>query len=170
LAFCGVGFGLLNAVLSRSALPDPYRVRRPATLEVGAKHLGIVVGLVAIAPMLAGDLEVATKDAAVAATAVVLDARLELRVKVPLALDLKRLVEKTPRGQVPDVGAALARRGAGEGGEIDQVRGQLTEAIKAPVTSSFRSSFAAAAWLAAGATVAGVVVATLSRTRRPGDR
>jgi MFS family permease len=162
LGFCGVGFGLLNGVLTRSALPETGEVRRAATLEVGAKHLGIVVGLIAIAPLLAGDLEEATQEAAVAATAVVLDAPLSLRVKVPLALDLKDVVEKTPRGEVPDVREPFERRGADDDANVAAVRDGLTDAIEAAITRSFRPAFTIAAFFAAAAMVVGTL-ASLGR-------
>ena len=158
LVFCGVGFGLLNAVLSDSALPATDQLMRPATLEVGAKHVGIVVGLIAIAPMLAGDLDGATRQSALAATAVVLDAPLSLRIKVPLALDLKDQVENTPRGEVPDVREPFERRGAGDDEDVAAVRDDLDDAIESTITRSFRPSFTVAALFAAVAAVVGLLV------------
>ena len=175
LAFCGCGFGLLNSVLGRSSFPGPERplgagiqverLRRPATLEIGAKHVGIVLGLLATAPMLATDLDAATRDATLAATAIVLDAPLELRVKVPLALDLQQLVEETPRGEVPDVRAPFEERGADDKPEVAAVRDELSDAIEATITRSFRPSFVAAALFAAAAAMV-AVAATLFRPRR----
>ncbi len=163
LTFCGVGFGLLNAMLSDSALPDGDPLRRPATLEVGAKHVGIVVGLIVIAPMLAADLETATRQSALAATAVVLDAPLSLRIKVPLALDLKDLVRRTRRGEVPDVREPFQRRNAGDEETVAAAGDDLDDAIESTITRAFRPAFSAAALFAAAAGVVGVLAAIRRR-------
>jgi MFS family permease len=163
LAFCGCGFGLVNGVLGRRSLPPGDGLRRPGNLVIGAKHVGFVVGLIAIAPMLATDIAGATREATIAATATVLDAPLRLGLKVPLALELKKLVETTPRGEVPDVGAAFDRLDAGDSESVTAVRDDLTGAIEGTITRSFRASFLLAALFAAAATVVGVMVALLPR-------
>lgn len=155
LGLCGCGFGLVNTVLDRRALPDAGGMRRSGNLVIGAKHVGFVLGLVVVSPLLAGDLVTATHDATAAAAAAVLDAPLALQVKVPLALDMKNLVGSSPRGEVPDLAAPFDRR-AGSGPAVTHTRDKVTGAVEATITRAFRRSFVAAALFAAAATVVAV--------------
>jgi MFS family permease len=158
LWFCGFGFGLLNAVLHHTAVPPGATLGRTAASVVAAKHAGFVLGLLAIAPVLAGDLDSATREATRASAAIVLDAPFSIRVKVPIAIDLARLVQDTPRGEVPDVQAPFDERVARDA-DVAPVRDELTTAIEATITRSFRASFVLAALFAGGA---GIVAAAAS--------
>jgi len=163
LGLCGCGFGLLNAVLDRRSLPPGDDLRRPGNLVIGAKHVGFVVGLLVVSPALAGALSTATRTATATATAIVLDAPLELKVKVPLALDMKDLVGRARRGEIPDLRAPFDKR-AGGGTTVIKVGDEVTGAVKATITRAFRPSFVAAAIFAGIATLVGVGVAW------PGER
>jgi len=163
LGLCGCGFGLLHAVLDRRSLPPGDGLRRPGNLVIGAKHVGFVVGLLVVSPALAGALTTATRTATVTAAGIVLDAPLELKVKVPLALDMKDLVGKARRGEIPDLRAPFDKR-AGGGTAVIKVRDDVTGAVEATITRAFRPSFVAAAIFAGIATLVGVGVAL------PGDR
>jgi len=158
LGLCGCGFGLLNAVLDRRSLPADDGLRRPGNLVIGAKPVGFVVGLLVVSPALAGALTTATRTATATAAAIVLDAPLELKVKVPLALDMKDLVGKAPRGEIPDLRAPFDKR-AGGGAAVTNVRDDVTGAVEATITRAFRPSFVAAAIFAGLATLVGVGVA-----------
>jgi len=158
LGLCGCGFGLLNAVLDRRSLPDSDGLRRPGNLVIGAKHVGFVVGLLVVSPTLAGALTTATRTATATAAAIVLDAPLELKVKVPLALDMKDLVAKAPKGEIPDLRAPFDRRG-GNGAAVAKVRDEVTGGVEATITRAFRPSFVAAAVFAGIATLVGIGVA-----------
>ena len=74
------------------------------------------------------------------ATAVILDAPLPLTQKVPIALDLYREFQATPDGEIPDLAGPFDER-AGDDTEVREVRDDLLEAIQAPLTRAFRSSF-----------------------------
>jgi len=159
LGLCGCGFGLVNAVLDRGSLPAASGLGRPGTLVVGAKHVGFVLGLLVVSPALAGALTSATRTATASAAAIVLDAPLELRVKVPLALDMKDLVGKARRGEIPDLRGPFDRR-AGNGPAVTETRDAVTNAVEATITRAFRPSFVVAALFAAAATVVAVGVAS----------
>jgi MFS family permease len=158
LWFCGCGFALLNDVLHRAGPASAAPV-------VAAKHAGFVLGLIVLAPVLAHDLDVATRDAARAATAVVLDAPLKLQVKVPVAIDLARLVRDAPRGEVPDVRAPFTDR-ADDDGDVPRVRDDLVGVIEATITRAFRPSFTIAAWFAAACGVVAAAAALAADRRR----
>ncbi|MDQ6797073.1 MAG: MFS transporter [Actinomycetota bacterium] len=158
LGFCGCGFGLVNAVLERRSLPEGSELGRPGNLVIGAKHVGFVLGLLVVAPALAGALTSATRTATANAAAVVLDAPLELKVKVPLALDMKDLVGQARRGELPDLRGPFDRR-AGSGPAVTETRDEVTGAVEATITRAFRPSFVAAALFAVAATIVAVGVA-----------
>jgi hypothetical protein len=123
-----------------------------------------VVGLALVAPVLAGDLEAATREAARAGTATVLDADLPLQEKVPLSTALRDVLEDTPRGRVPDLDAAFAD--LDEGDAVTVVRDELTGAIADVITRAFRSAFLVAALLGALAVLPALVVARDAPVRR----
>ncbi|MGI9023664.1 MAG: MFS transporter [Acidimicrobiales bacterium] len=152
LGLCGCGFGLLNAVLERRSLPAGNGLRRPGNLVIGAKHVGFVLGLLVVSPALAGDLVTATRAATTSAGAVILDAPLDLTVKVPLALDMKDLVGGAPRGEIPDLRGPFDRR-AGSGQAVTETRDAVTGVVEATITRGFRPSFTAAALFAGIATI-----------------
>ena len=58
LALCGVGIGLALPYVTHAALGDS-RPRR-ATLSVAWRHVGLVVGILVVTPLLVGQI---TKDA-----------------------------------------------------------------------------------------------------------
>src|SRR5437763_9993519 len=85
LAFCGLGLGLSIPVLSDAALDSGPGLARSGTLTVGVRHLGLVLALASIAPLLAAELPPAGHRAELRATAVLLDAPIGLRRKSPVA-------------------------------------------------------------------------------------
>ena len=100
LAICGAGFGLAVPPLTRASV-DEGDLGRSATLSVGARHLGLVIGLAAIAPLIASTVESAGAKATTAATAAVLDARISVFKKVPIALGLQGRVRACAGGRDP---------------------------------------------------------------------
>jgi predicted MFS family arabinose efflux permease len=148
LALCGAGFGLAVPPLTRASV-EGAALGRSATLSVAARHLGLVVGLVAIAPVLAGTIESAGDRAIVSATATILDARLPLSKKVPIALDLRDEFERAQEGEIPDLAKPFADAGAPNDAQVRAARDELLTAVRAPLTRSFRPGFALAGLFAA---------------------
>jgi hypothetical protein len=152
LALCGAGFGLAIPVLTRASVVEA-NLGRSATLSVGARHLGLVLGLAVIAPLIASTVSTAGDRATVNATASVLDARLPVTKKVPIALALRDEFDRAQDGEIPNLQKPFDAAGAGHDEAVRVARDNLLEAVRAPLTRSFRSSFALAALLAACAIV-----------------
>ena len=102
-------------------------------------------------------LESAADRATLAGTAIVLDARLSVREKVPLAWEIRNVLVKTPDGQVPDLDSAFTKRDAAGKPDVAQVQTDLNAAIRDTLTRGFRSSFMIAAGLGALALVPGLL-------------
>jgi MFS family permease len=128
-----------------STLPVATVLVRPLSTLLPA-WLGVAVG--AVAPLLADDLTRGGERATVGATAFIVDARLPLQDKVPLALALRDEFERTPQGQVPDLGAVLVREGAGRDPAVTSLRDDLVGTIESVLTRAFRNAFALSALFA----------------------
>jgi hypothetical protein len=161
LGFCGVGLGLCIPVLSRSALELGAGLSRSGTLTIGVRHLGLVLALACIAPLLASELPPAGHRAELRATAVLLDAPIGLSSKIPVALDARAEFARAKAGEIPDLARPFDAHGAAHDPKLAAVRDTLVSAIKDTITRAFRSSFLLSASLAAAA----LVVAFLFRRR-----
>jgi MFS family permease len=148
LAVCGAGFGLLVPPLTTASVTGGTGLAVAATRSVAARHVGLVAALVLVAPLLAVDLDEGGDRATREATRVILDARLGLQDKVPLALDLAEEFDRTPRGAVPDLGTVFASRGADDDPGLAVVRDDLLGAIEDALTRSFRAAFLVSALFA----------------------
>jgi MFS family permease len=161
LAFCGVGLGLSIPVLSNAALDLGTGLARSGTLTIGVRHLGLVLALASIAPLLAADLPPAGHRAELRATAVLLDAPIGLESKIPVALDARAEFARAQAGEIPDLARPFDAHGARHDPALAAVRDKLVGTIKDTITRAFRSSFLLSASFAAGA----LVVAFLFRRR-----
>ncbi|HMN99125.1 MAG TPA: MFS transporter [Miltoncostaeaceae bacterium] len=148
LAVCGAGFGLLVPPLTHASVTGGSGLAVAATRSVAARHVGLVAALVIVAPLLAVDLEEGGDRATLEATRVILDARLDLQDKVPLALDLAEEFDRTPRGAVPDLAKVFAARGAAGDPSLAVVRDDLLGAIEDSITRAFRNAFLVSALFA----------------------
>ncbi|MGH2995420.1 MAG: MFS transporter [Gaiellaceae bacterium] len=148
LVLSGAGLGLALPPLTRASLPEEGELARSGVLSVGLRHLGLVVGLVAVAPLLAVDLDEAGDRATQNATAVILDARLPLQQKIPIALDLYDAFQRTPEGEIPDLAAPFEANGADRERGVREARDSLLTTVEAALTRGFRSSFALSALFA----------------------
>ena len=122
---------------------------------MAVRHVGLVLGLLVLTPLLAHDLGRGVDRAKLVGTGLVLDAPLPAATKVPLAIDLARTLQHAPRGKVPDFAPQFERRAA-QGGPRYALRSlddRLASTVRAIVTRSFRKSFLLAALLALGAAV-----------------
>jgi len=161
LAVCGAGFGLAVLPLTRASV-DESDLGRSATLSVGARHLGLVIGLAAIAPLIASTVESAGPKATTSATAAILDAHISVFKKIPIALGLRDEFDQAQAGAIPDLRKPFEEHGAGDDQSVRTAEGQLLTAVRAPLTRSFRPGFALAALLAALA----IVPPLLARRRK----
>ena len=149
LALCGVGMGLAVPALTGAAVEPDAHLTRDGALTVGARHAGLVLALVLVAPLLSHDLERGSRDALLSGTKVLLDANVPIRQEVPIALDIRRVLEHTPRGTVPDLAQPFNKQGAAHDPVLRRTRDSLVGAIKDAITRSFRPALLLCAAFAA---------------------
>jgi predicted MFS family arabinose efflux permease len=149
LAICGAGLGLAVPILSQAALDTTAGLTRSGTLTIGVRHLGLVLALGLIAPLLASALPPAGHRAELRATSILLDARVPLRTKLPIAYDLVGVFRKARQGEVPDLGQPFNSHGARNNPTLAAVRDRLVNAIEETITRTFRPAFLLSALLAA---------------------
>ena len=148
LGLCGFGTGLALPPLTRLSVEGPH----PAvagSVSVGARHLGLVVGLVLMAPLLASSLSDVTDRAVAVGTARVIDAPLPLAAKLDVARALEDALAATPTGSVPDLRGAVAGGEGEEAAERERLGASLEELVAPAVTRGFRGSFLLCALLGA---------------------
>ena len=160
LLLCGVGLGLALPFLTRASLDGGALVSAGAR-SIAARHVGLVLALVVVAPVLAAGVEHGAERAALGATAEVLDAPVGIAEKVSLALALDRTIDETPRGSMPDIDDAFEGR---EGEGVQQLHDRLVDTLEATLTRSFRTSFGLAALFAALAPIPLVLLRRRSST------
>jgi len=149
LALCGFGLGLAVPVLSGLALDLGAGLSRSGTLSIGVRHLGLVLAIALIAPLLASELPAAGDRALLRATAVVLDSPVGLSKKVPVALDLRGAFAKARQGEVPDLSRPFDAHGARHDEQLAATRDSLLSAVENTITRAFRPAFFLSAALAA---------------------
>jgi hypothetical protein len=169
LGACGIGLGLLGGVLGAAAVPHDRPGIRAATTSVAARHAGFVLGLIVIAPVLAASVTAGTKDAMRATTAVVLESPISLRNKITVALDLRDLVQNSPRGEVPNVREPFDRLGAKTDTNLRTSREDVVHAIRDTITRTFRIAFLIAALFGAGAALVAIFLPAAEGTARSAD-
>jgi predicted MFS family arabinose efflux permease len=148
LAFCGIGLGLAVPVLTHTAVPPDDAMVRSGTITIGARHAGLVAALALVAPLLAHDLTRGGDEALLGGTKVILDGDISLQQKVPIALDLRKEVDRAPKGVVPELAAPFDRRGAKHDARLRHLRDALVAALENRLTRAFRNSFVLSAFFA----------------------
>jgi predicted MFS family arabinose efflux permease len=141
LALCGAGIGLSVPVLSNAALDPSADLAREGTLTVGARHVGLVLALALIAPLLASKVPAAGDRALLKGTAVLLDAPVGLDKKVPVALDLQDAFARAQAGETPDLAEPFDAHGAQHDSALAATRDRLLATIEATITRATRSAF-----------------------------
>ncbi len=154
MAVCGAGMGAAVPVLTELGAGEGGVSLRRGTATVAARHAGLVLALLLVAPLLSHDLQTGGHNAVLGAAQQLLGADVPLRQEVPIALDLRTAIDRAPRGSVPDLGAAFNRHGALQDPRLGRLRDQVTGAVQAALTRSFRRSLLLCALLAALALIA----------------
>ena len=157
LLLCGAGLGLSLPVLSDAALQKGANATRSGTLTVGARHVGLVLALAIIAPLLASKIPAAGDQALLRGTAVLLDAPIGLDKKVPVALDLRSAFDKAREGETPDLAEPFDKHGAQHDSALASARDTLLGAIEATITRASRAAFFVCAGFAALALLVGLL-------------
>ncbi|MGH3065906.1 MAG: MFS transporter [Gaiellaceae bacterium] len=148
----GAGLGTTVAGLTELALRD-----RPGQVVHGgwtlaARHAGVVLGLLLLAPVLTTALEENRDEAIRAGAAIVLDSSISPVDKLGVAQDVLAEVDRANEaGELPDVQRAF--EGRPDGDEWRSLSDGLQEQLDRAVTSAFSGPFLLAALLTFGALV-----------------
>jgi MFS family permease len=140
-ALAGLGMGMALTALAGELLPEHTSHDAARTLAV--RHAGIALALIALAPVVAHQLEAATQHAREQGVSLVLDARLSPQQKLALAPALLRGVEEQdPRDGLGKAVASERRRFTGrDRAEFDRLGERADETLVAGVAASFRGAF-----------------------------
>ena len=148
----GAGIGLALAALTERALAGRAEQIVHGGWTLAARHAGVVLGLLLLAPVLTSALEQSRDEAVRAGTAEVLDSRIPALDKLRVAQDvLDEVDEAEERGELPDVAAALEDRPDDDdyGALVTAMQDQLDRAV----TDAFSTPFLLAAVMALAALV-----------------
>lgn len=148
-ALVGLGLGLTVDRLTSQAMDMRLPRARHAGWTIGARHLGVVVGLAILTPVFTADLRDAQVPAQEAVTALVLDAPLPPDDKIAVAKALGEELSNQ-EGQVPDLTRAFATLsfGAADRPAAAALERDLDAQLERAATRAFRDSFLIGAALA----------------------
>ena len=157
----GAGLGLTVGGLTEHALRNRPDQVVHGGWTIAARHAGVVLGLVLLAPVLTTALEENRDEAVRAGAAVVLDSEIPSLDKLGVAQDVLAEVERANEvGELPDVERAFAERPDDD--EWRTLRDGLQEQLDRAVTSAFSGPFL----LAAALTLCALVPVVFMRRRR----
>jgi MFS family permease len=148
----GAGIGLALAALTERAVAGRAEQIVHGGWTLAARHAGVVLGLLLLAPVLTSALEHSRDEAVRAGAAAVLDSRIPPLDKLRVAQDVLDEVDKAEeRGELPDVSTALADRP--DDGDYRSLIATLQDELDRAVTDAFSTPFLLAAILALAALV-----------------
>lgn len=148
----GAGLGLALAGLTEIALRGRADQVVHGGWTIAARHAGVVLGLVLLAPVLTTALEESREEAIRAGAAVVLDSGIAPLDKLGLAQDVLDEVDRAKGvGELPRVGAVF--EGRPDEDEWRSLASALQDQLNRAVTSAFSRPFLLAALLALAALV-----------------
>lgn len=162
-ALVGVGLGLTVDRLTSQAMEMRLPRAQHAGWTIGARHVGVVIGLVILTPVFTADLVDAQEPAQQAVTSLVLDAPLTPQGKVAVARALGQALDGE-QGQVPDLSRAFATLDveARDRPAARSLERDLDDQLERAANRAFRNSFLIGAGLALLA-----LFTTIRRPRRP---
>ncbi|WP_148613026.1 MFS transporter [Nocardioides rubriscoriae] len=148
-ALVGRGLGLTVDRLTAQAMEMRLPRARHAGWSIGARHLGVVVGLAILTPVFTADLQDAQVPAQEAITSLVIDAPLQPQDKIAVAEALGGALADQ-QDQVPDLRPAFASLDVdpGEQANVDALERALDAQLERAATRAFRDSFLIGAGLA----------------------
>ncbi|HET8969305.1 MAG TPA: hypothetical protein VFN06_07750, partial [Gaiellaceae bacterium] len=156
----GFGLGLSVDSLTTAALRDRIPRALHGGWTIAARHAGVVLGLVLLAPVLTTALEENRDEAIRAGAAVVLDSDIPPLDKLGVAQDVLDEVDRAEElGELPDVERAF--EGRPDDDEWRTLTTGLQEQLDRAVTSAFSGPFL----LAAALTLCALVPVALLRRR-----
>jgi MFS family permease len=151
-ALIGLGLGLTLDRLTTNAMRDRFPRALHGGWTIGARHLGVVLGLVILTPVFTADLRSAQVPAEEAITSLVLDAPISAQSKVDVARGLGGQLNQE-HGRVPDLHPAFARLNLtdSERPAAEQLKRDLDAQLERAATRAFRTSFLVGAGFALAA-------------------
>lgn len=161
-ALVGLGLGLTVDRLTTQAMD----LRLPRVVHagwtIGARHLGVVLGLAILTPVFTADLADAQTPAQEAITALVLDAPLQAEDKLAIAEALGEKLD-AEQGQIPDLHPAFASLDLDPAGRVvaDALERDLDDQLERAATYAFRDSFL----IGGGIALLGLLVVLVPRRR-----
>jgi len=147
----GAGIGLALVGLTDRALAGRAEQVVHGGWTLAARHAGVVLGLLLLAPVLTVSLERNEDDALRAGAAAVLDSRIPPLDKLGVAQDVLVQVEASGANERPDVAAAFAERPDTDA--YAALLAELQEQLDRAITNAFSGPFLLAALLALAALV-----------------
>jgi MFS family permease len=148
----GAGIGLALAALTERALAGRVEQIVHGGWTLAARHAGVVLGLLLLAPVLTSALEHSRDEAVRAGAAAVLDSRIPALDKLRVAQDVLDEVDRAEkRGELPDVSVALADRA--DDSDYRALITAMQDQLDRAVTDAFSIPFLLAAALALAALV-----------------
>jgi len=164
-ALVGLGLGLTVDRLTFRAMEMRLPRARHAGWTIGARHVGVVLGLAILTPVFTADLQDAQVPAQEAITSLVLDSPLTPQDKIAVAQALGSELT-SQQGQVPDLHPAFAELNLDpeERSAAAQLERDLNAQLERAATRAFRDSFLIGAGLAL---LALLTVIPLRRRRKP---
>ena len=145
----GVGMGFALSALGGELLPDRDGHESARLLTV--RHLGIAVSLLILAPIAQHELDTTLQDTRLRGAALILDARIDPRLKFDLAPRLSTSIEtEDPRGGLERV-FADARDDDVDADQLagyDELADRADDLVVTSVNDGFRTAFLVAAALA----------------------
>ena len=162
-ALVGLGLGLTVDRLTAKAVQMRLPRAEHAGWTIGARHVGVVIGLAILTPVFTADLQEAQEPAQEAITSLVLDAPLRPEDKIAVAEALGSALSQQ-QGQVPDLGPAFAALDvpAEERRAVAALERDLEDQLERAATRAFRDSFL----LGAGFALVALLVVIAPRRRR----
>jgi MFS family permease len=157
----GAGLGLTVAGLTELALRGRSEQVVHGGWTLAARHAGVVLGLVLLAPVLTNALEENRDEAIRAGAAVVLDSSIPPLDKLGVAQDVLAEVDRADEaGELPDVQRAF------EGRPDDDEWGALVSGLQDQLDRAVTSAFSGPFLLAAALTLCALVPLALVRRRQ----
>ncbi|WP_028650961.1 MFS transporter [Nocardioides halotolerans] len=162
-ALVGLGLGLTVDRLTSQAMELRLPRVRHAGWTIGARHVGVVVGLAILTPVFTADLQDAQVPAQEAIASLVLDAPLQPQDKIAIAQALGRELSDE-EGRVPDLHRAFetADLAPEERPAAARLERALDAQLERAATRAFRDSFL----IGAGLALLALVTVVVPRRRR----
>ena len=148
-ALIGAGLALTLPGLTEDALAGAGSLPIHGGWTIGARHAGVVLGLVILTPIFTADLLTQQAAAERSGTALVLNSQLSLQAKLRLGDAIDQSLRRT-QNRLPDLGPAFRSQhpSTADRPTYGHLRSALTEQVRRAATHAFSRAFLVAAGIA----------------------